>query len=146
MKISSRLSVAIHILALLDLTPIEVPTSAYIAESVNTNPVVIRRILGLLKAVGLVEVKRGSGGAFLLKSSEEITLLDIYKAVGRDADGDLFSRPSEANQTCPIGAHIRSVIDPALDHAQWAMETELMKVSLFDLTQQLDKTIHKESI
>jgi DNA-binding IscR family transcriptional regulator len=141
MKISSRFSVAIHILALLELTPKEVPTSGYIAESVKTNPVVIRRILGMLKAAELVEVKRGSGGAFLIKSAQEITLLDIYKAVGTDQEGDLFSRPAEANYECPVGAHIRSVVDPALEGAQEAMEAELKKVTLLDIVQQLRETI-----
>ena len=47
------------------------------AESVNTNPVVIRKIMSYLKQAGFVYVNRGPGGAGLLKDLHEITLLDV---------------------------------------------------------------------
>ncbi|MEN8905182.1 MAG: Rrf2 family transcriptional regulator [Clostridiales bacterium] len=141
MKISSRFSVAIHILTLLKMTNVKVPTSAYIAGSVNTNPVVIRRILGMLKEANLVEVKRGNGGAYLLRSSDNITLLDIYKAVVVDKDRDLFRKQASPNNLCPVGANILSIVEPALDAVQEAMETELKKVLLADIVQQLSKKI-----
>ncbi|MDA3811152.1 MAG: Rrf2 family transcriptional regulator [Spirochaetaceae bacterium] len=144
MKISGRFSVAIHILTLLKLTRQEVPTSSYIAESVKTNPVVIRRILAMLKKAGLVEVKRGSGGAFLQKSSHEITLLDIYKAVCTDKDGDLFKKQSDPNYDCPVGAHIQSVVKPAMSAAQDALDFELKKVTITDISKQILKEIRKE--
>lgn len=144
MKISVRFSVAIHILTLLKLTQQEIPTSSYIAESVKTNPVVIRRILAMLKKAGLVVVKRGNGGAFLDRSSDDITLLDIYKAVCTDKDGDLFKKQSDPNFDCPIGAHIQSVVEPAMSAAQDAMEFELMKVTLTDISNQMLKEIREE--
>jgi DNA-binding IscR family transcriptional regulator len=145
MQISSRFSVAIHILALLELTKREVPTSSYIAQSVKTNPVVIRRILGMLKVAGLVKVNRGSGGSYLLKSSSDITLLNIYKAVSSDKDVSLFKKQSEPNYNCPVGANILSVIEPAMIAAQEAMEFELTKVTMEDITEQLKKELRKET-
>jgi len=65
MTISSRFSVAIHILSLLEISKDEICTSEYIAGSVNTNPVVIRRIMGMLSKAGLVEVRTGVAGAKL---------------------------------------------------------------------------------
>ncbi len=60
---------------------IHCPPQIMIAESVNTNAVVIRRILGMLKNAGLVDMKRGTGGSYLTKPIEDISLLEVYKAV-----------------------------------------------------------------
>ena len=90
MNISSRFAVAIHILSVLEMNKAGVSTSDYIAESVNTNPVVIRRIVGMLSKAGLVEVKPGVAGAKLAKHPSEITLLDIYHAVHVVQEDSLF--------------------------------------------------------
>ena len=80
--LSSKLSVGIHILTIFALKPGEPLTSEFIACSVNTNPVVIRRLLGSLRAAGIVESKAGVGGGWsLLVDPERITLLDILLAV-----------------------------------------------------------------
>ena len=55
LKISSRFTVAVHILALIKIEKNYALTSNQIAESVNTNPVVIRRLMGKLKKVGFIE-------------------------------------------------------------------------------------------
>ncbi|MGB3569491.1 MAG: Rrf2 family transcriptional regulator, partial [Priestia megaterium] len=49
MKISSRFTVAVHILSLIKVDSSHPSTSEWIASSVNTNPVVIRRVIGMLK-------------------------------------------------------------------------------------------------
>jgi DNA-binding IscR family transcriptional regulator len=66
MKISSRFTVAVHILPLIAMEESTTCTSEWIAGSVNTNPVIIRRVVGKLKKAGLVNVRPGTGGAFLL--------------------------------------------------------------------------------
>ena len=60
MKISSRFSVAIHIISTIEIYQKPTLTSEHIAGSVNTNPVVIRRILGMLKKYGIVDMNRGN--------------------------------------------------------------------------------------
>lgn len=90
MKISSRFSVAIHILSLLHLNKATGITSESLAASVNTNPVVIRRIIGQLKNAQLVANHRGSKGATLIRSLDEIT--------------DAHTPAIIANSTPPIGA------------------------------------------
>ena len=141
MKISSRFSVAIHIISILQLYGDPMPTSEYIAGSVKTNPVVIRRILGMLKQAGIVDMKRGTGGAYLVKSVEDITMLDVYKAVGSVEDGQLFQIHENPNPECPIGANIQDVVNVALISAQDAMEGVLQKITLADITRNLAKKI-----
>lgn len=141
MKISSRFSVAVHILSILSIYANPLPTSDMIAGSVNTNSVVIRRILGMLKNAGLVDIKRGTGGSYLTKHIEEITLLEVYKAVDVVDDGGLFQIHPNPNPNCPIGANIQSVIEVTLFSAQDAMENVLRKVTMLDIVGDINKKI-----
>lgn len=145
MKISSRFSVAVHILSILQLYGDPMPTSEYIAGSVNTNPVVIRRILGMLKQAGIVDMKRGAGGAYLLKKAEDITLLEVYKAVDCVEEGQLFQIHEKPNQECPVGANIQAVIEGTLLKAQEAMEGVLQKGTLADVIYNLTDKIDNHS-
>ena len=110
MKISSRFTVAVHILALLKIEKEYTLTSSQIAESVNTNPVVIRRLMGKLKDAGFIEVSRGNSGVRLLKSLDEITLFDVYKAVEVVEQGHLFQIHEDTNINCTVGANIQIVL------------------------------------
>jgi Rrf2 family protein len=141
MKISSRFSVAVHIISVLQLYGNPMPTSEFIAGSVNTNPVVIRRILGMLKQAGIVDMKRGAGGAYLIKKAEDITLLEVYRAVDSVEAGQLFQVHENPNQHCPIGANIQMAIEGILLNAQEAMEGVLQKVTLADVTKNLSEKI-----
>ncbi|WP_307340522.1 Rrf2 family transcriptional regulator [Caldalkalibacillus uzonensis] len=109
------------------------------AESVNTNPVIIRRIIGQLKKAGLVDVRAGAGGASLRKKLNEITLLDVYKAVEVVESGQLFNFHDHPNPECPIGAHIESVLRTKMLEAQSAMEQKLAGVTLAQLTTELNE-------
>ncbi|WP_028543808.1 Rrf2 family transcriptional regulator [Paenibacillus taiwanensis] len=130
MKISSRFSVAVHILCLLALERNQLLTSDWIAGSVNTNPVVIRRLTGKLKQAGLVQVRPGTGGATLLKEPDQITLLDIYRAVEVVEEGELFHMHEQPNPECFVGANIQSVLEGILVSAQAAMERVLAEIPL----------------
>jgi len=145
MKISSRFSVAIHIISILKLYGDPMPTSEYIAGSVNTNPVVIRRILGMLKQAGIVDMKRGTGGSYLLKEAYDITLLDVYKAVGSVEEGELFQIHDNPNPECPVGANIQEVVNASLISAQEAMEAVLQKITLADITKNLVEKIENQN-
>lgn len=103
MKISSRFSIAVHIVvAIVLLSGTQKMTSDFLASCINVNPVVIRRILGRLKKAGLADVKSGEGGAFLLKEATEITLLDIYRAVETAEDMSLFNSHKQPEPGCPL--------------------------------------------
>lgn len=141
MKISSRFTVAIHVLSLISLNQNIVSTSEWIAESVNTNPVVIRRVMGKLKKAGLIDIRRGLGGATLQRDLEDITLLDVYKAVEVVEDGELFQMHDNPNSNCPVGANIQDVLELILVRAQDAMEAVLKEITMEELVKVLSKKI-----
>lgn len=131
-QISTRFSMAVHILSLIAVCTNEV-TGDFIAGSVNTNPVVIRRIIGMLKKAGLVEVRPGVGGASLLKGPEEITLLDVYRAVNVIEENQLFRVHEDSNVLCQVGRNIQLVLDSELSEAQSAMEQRLVQTTISQL-------------
>ncbi|MBP1934141.1 Rrf2 family transcriptional regulator [Ammoniphilus resinae] len=131
-QISTRFSIAVHILSLIAVS--SNCTGDFIAGSVNTNPVVIRRIMGMLKKAGLLDVRAGVGGAFLLKSPEQITLLDIYRAVNVTKEDQLFRIHDDSNVQCPVGRNIEWVLQSELKEAQSAMEQRLAQTTLSQLT------------
>ena len=133
MSISSRFAVGIHILALIELNKDGVSTSEFIANSVNTNPVVIRKIIGMLKQAQLVHVRPGIAGAELAKKISEITLLDVYKAVQVVSENELFSIHDQPNPQCPVGRNIQEAIGPVLITAQSAMEKVLNQITIEDI-------------
>lgn len=133
MSISSRFSVGIHILTLIGMYKDEALSSENIAGSVNTNPVVIRKIIGMLKNAGLINVKPGIAGAELSKELSEITLLDVYKAVNVVQEKELFSVHEQPNPACYVGRNIQSTIIPIFFKAQHALEAELESVTLKDV-------------
>lgn len=132
-RISTRFSIAVHILSLVSLGAPGC-TSEYIAGSVNTNPVVVRRIMGLLKKAGLVDVRPGVGGAAMRRSPDEITLLDVYHAVESGGGGALFDFHDEPNPACPVGRGIEAALREEMEAAQRAMEARLAQTTVRDVT------------
>jgi DNA-binding IscR family transcriptional regulator len=128
-------------LSLLAITPSAHFTSEWIAGSVGTNPVIIRRVLGQLKKAGFVTVRAGSGGAFLRKGLDEINLLDVYRAVDVVEEGQLFNIHEEPNPQCPVGANIQTVLQLLLSRAQEAMESILRDITMEELVSVLSKEI-----
>ena len=142
MQISSRFTIAVHTIILIETMKNEMKvTSDLIASSVNVNPVVIRRILQQLKAAGIVKVKRGSGGADLAKSPEDITLLDVYNAVESIADGQLFHFHENPNEMCPVGRNIHKIMDERLLEIQKAMEDKMRSMKVSDVMRDASKII-----
>lgn len=142
--VTSRFAVGIHILSLLEINKDGVNTSDFLASSVGTNPVVIRRITGMLHKAGLVEVKPGVAGAKLNKKVSDITLLDVYRAVDAVDEEALFSVHNSPNPACVVGRNIQSSIVPIFSSAQKAMEDQLNAVTIadviYDLSQKEQKT------
>lgn len=133
MRINTRFPVAIHILTAAAFCREKPATSELIAKSVNTNPVVIRRITALLKKAGLVEVRPGIGGIKLTQQPQKITLLAIYNAVKEPEKEELFDLHQEPNASCPIGANIHKALAEPLLTAQKQMEARLEQYTLYDV-------------
>lgn len=83
MKRNSRLSLALHTLGHMASEPTRMRTSADIAAHARTNPVVVRRVLGKLRKAGLLTSEKGhAGGWRLARLPQDITLADVYLALG----------------------------------------------------------------
>lgn len=144
MQISSRFTMAIHMFACIDTFADQKMTSDFMAGSIGTNPVIVRKLLGQLKAAGLVEVARGTGGVTITKALNEITFLDVYKAVECAPDEELFHFHENPNQACPVGRNIHHVLDDKLLQIQKAMEEELSKITLEEVKNDVSLWIAKE--
>ena len=122
MNTSSRFIVAIHLLAVLAIRG--KVKSGDMALSGNTNPVVIRRILGTLREAGLVHSQTGPhGGSTLARPADQITLADVYDAV---EPGQLFhSLYNDPAAACPVGSHIEVCMATVFEEAQAAVHNTL---------------------
>ncbi len=127
---SSKLTVGTHLLTILALYPGQPLTSEQLACSVNTNPVVIRRILGLLRDAGYVDSKHGVGGGWvLLADPARITLLDIFRAVEPQQETFALHR-CEPDQACLVGRNIQKVLTELYHDVQQAMDQHLASSSI----------------
>jgi DNA-binding IscR family transcriptional regulator len=123
---------AVHVLALLAYAQGGRITSAAFAASVNTNPVIIRRLLLALQLAKLVQTGKGAGaGSRLSRSPRRINLAQVYRAV---EGSESFARPSrKPNAACPVGACIRQTLERVFASAQIALERDLEKTTLADV-------------
>ncbi|MBO6138900.1 MAG: Rrf2 family transcriptional regulator [Roseburia faecis] len=144
MQISSRFTMAIHMFACIDTFTDQKMTSDFMAGSIGTNPVIIRKILQQLKAAGLVEVSRGTGGVTITRPLEQITFLDIYKAVECAPEEQLFHFHENPNPMCPVGKNIHRVLDGRLHEVQRAMEEKLAEMTLADVKKDVALCIENE--
>jgi Rrf2 family protein len=129
---SCRFAVAVHVATILALHRDAPATSDWIAGSVNTNPVVVRRILSALAKAGLVASQRGTaGGSSLSRDPETISLADIYQAVDEQNAQALHHQPP--NKNCPVGAHIVPVLTGILSRAEETKLRELSRISIGDV-------------
>ena len=107
-------------------------TSGYIAGSVNRNPVVIRRLLGLLRQAGFVSSKGGAGGGWALSTDpDSLTIAEVRRAVNEGSPFAYHSRPP--NPACPIGRNIQSALGRVYNDAERAMEKELGRTTISQL-------------
>ena len=127
MKRDSRLSGVLHVL--LHMAEQSGPaTSETLAKAMSTNPVVIRRIMAGLREQGYVRSEKGHGGGWTLaRDLAEITLRDIYDALGRP------SLLAMGNRTETPGCLVEQAVNTALDKAFHDAEA-LLLARLGDVT------------
>jgi Rrf2 family protein len=131
-----RFAFAVHVLAVLALEKADCCPSSRLAQTVNTNPVVIRRLLIELQEAGLISTLRGPhGGALLKRKPEKVTLRDIHDAV---VQGNTFgTHPNEPSPHCLVGKKITKVMERIQDRANRALARELEKMTLADVLRDL---------
>ena len=132
MRTSCRFALAVHLLTLLSRKEGRRCTSRSLGASVNTNPVVIRRILQTLQASGLVETQKGAGaGSKLARCPTQITLAQVYRAV--ETEEPFLFPLREPPSDCPVGQRIKTVLKTVFASVEQALEAELNKTTLADL-------------
>ncbi len=124
---------AVHVLSVLCVHPEAAISSETLAHSVNTNAVVIRRLLSDLAKSGLIETQRGpGGGSRLARAASEISLLEIHRAVAGEI-GSFGEHPNTPAQCCPVGHEIKRVLEDVRLRAAKAVEIEYSNLSLADV-------------
>lgn len=136
MRASTDFTKAIQICLFLNIKEGEFKSSTQLAQSVDTNPVVVRRLLAKLKKHDIVDSIAGAQGGFLLaKAPEDISLWNIYKAVQEE---ELFIR-HKTNEDCDISCNLELLVKDTFNEAELAMRPALEHSNIanlsFDLTE-----------
>ncbi len=135
MRESSQFTIMVHVLTLLGKVNGPV-SSKFIAGSVNTNPVVIRQIVGRLRDAALVETLSGSaGGSVLSRSPEQITLNEVYQLTKKETFFGLH--PNEPSPYCPVGRNIQAVLTGVFEQMDQLVEAALTDITLADVIAQV---------
>lgn len=148
MRISVKCSSAIHVLLMIAVLPASYKiTSEFLASSVGSNPVEIRKLLSSLKKAGIIDVTRGPGGAKLKKSPEDITLLDIYNAVDSASLDELIGVHSHPAPQCPFGKNISNLLEKPYAEISEAVREKMSAITLAQLLMQfleMEPTIYEQ--
>ncbi len=142
MPTSSRFAIAVHMMTLMAHSDEECIKSEDIARSVNTNAVVIRRLICAMSESGLLLSQTGPcGGSKLSRRPKEITMLEIYRAVEGGAPFSLHRQ--KPNHRCFVGKNIEIVLQEIQTQMDGAMEDVLGKITLEKVLQAVDPKASK---
>ena len=146
MQIGSKFTIGVHIITAIDyFKEMDRVNSEFLAGSIGVNPVIVRNVISQLREAGILQTQRGSSGAALAKRLDEITLYDIYKAVGSvDEEEGLFHFHEQPSPDCPVGRNIHSVLDYHLTDAQRALEEKLRQTTLADIAKDTKQAVQNE--
>lgn len=128
MRSDTRLSRVLHVLIHLTCDPKNY-TSQQLAEMLDTNAVLVRRTMAGLRDAGYVRSEKGhNGGWSLCCAPEQVTLLDIYKALDIN---NLYSLGiNMGNQHCLIEKAVNDELDSVLKEAQLLLMKKLDSITL----------------
>jgi DNA-binding IscR family transcriptional regulator len=137
MAANSLLAGAVQILCVIAWRGDKGANAELLAKSLNSNPVVVRRILKALESQGLVAIRPGRyGGVELLRSPAEITLEDVYKAV--EPDGTLFALRERGNSRCPVNNTMVRSLPTLFDAANVAVDNVLRRTRIANLVEKIN--------
>jgi Rrf2 family protein len=131
MNRDSRLSGVLHVL--LHMAQIDGPvTSETLARAMDTNPVVVRRVMAGLRDAGYVRSEKGHGGGWrLVADLASITLLDIYRALGNPSLLAIGHRSD--NPDCAVERAVNAVLEESFEAAEALLLARFGEVSLAEL-------------
>ncbi len=145
MQITSRFTIAAHIITCIDIfRNSETVTSAFLAGSIGANPVIVRTVMGQLKDAGIILSSKGKSGMDLGRPLEEITFLDIYKAVECVSGEGLFHFHEHPNMACPVGRNIHAILDGKLAEVETALEEKLGQKTMAEVVRDARIEIAKQ--
>ena len=134
MQITSKLTMAAHMVCAIDYFCGTRPvTSTFLAGSIGTSPVMVRTIMGMLKQAGIINSSKGKTGITLARPLEQITLLDLWRAVDQSDADSLFHFHESPCPQCPVGGNIHAALDGRLEAAQQALEDQLQRTTMADV-------------
>lgn len=114
-------------------------TSTFLAGSIGTSPVMVRTIMSMLKQAGIIQSSKGKSGITLARPLEQITLLDLWRAVDQSDAESLFHFHENPCPQCPVGGNIHAALDDRLQAAQQALEDQLQRTTLADIEKDIRK-------
>jgi Rrf2 family protein len=136
--VNQQFTFAVHIMTALAFSPGEVIGSQTLAASVNTNPVVVRRLLMALRRARLIETVTGKyGGAVLRKKSREISLVDIYDAVEPRPVIPVNER--RVFRRCHVSCNMKSIMSGVAETTEQAVRKHLRGISLAQLVRKVHR-------
>lgn len=132
MRRDSRLSGVLHVL--LHMAERDGPTTSdMLARAMDTNPVVIRRVMAGLRDRGYVQSEKGHGGGWTIACDlGAVTLRDIYEALGRPellAMGNRTDAPG-----CLIEQAVNAALGETFDEAEALLLSRFGQISLAALS------------
>ena len=131
MKYSTKLSDTVHVMVLIAINKEKSLSSASIAESVHTNPGFVRQLMLKLKKAGLMTSVAGHARPSLSKPADQITLLDIYKAV--EGEKPLLHLDTHTNPDCGVGINIQLSLQEFYNEIQKNAEEKMNTITLQDI-------------
>ena len=135
--VNQQFATAVHVLTALACKK-SLMSSDDLATSVNTNPVVIRRLLSQLTKSKLVATTRGkSGGVKLAKEPTQITLKDIYLAVSPTES--IAPRTKSPHKDCAVSCAMHNIMSGIADGTQRVTLKYLETQKLSDLSKKVLK-------
>jgi DNA-binding IscR family transcriptional regulator len=136
----SRLSGVLHVLLHMAQHPDRVFTSEEMARSMDTNPVVIRRIMAGLRDRGYLHSEKGHGGGWMLSCKlDEVTLRDLHTALGAPALLAIGNRTESPG--CVVEQAVNGALGPAFDAAEAFLLQKLGDVTLAALAADVRRRI-----
>ena len=137
MRYDTRLSDVLHVV--LHMAQQEGPlTSEALAGAMKTNPVVVRRTLAGLRDQGYVRSEKGHGGGWVLaRKLSDITLLDIYQALGAPALFALGHR--SVSPGCLVEKAVNKALGGTFDEAQALLLSRFSRITLAQLADDFRK-------
>ena len=146
MQITNKFTIGVHIICAVEyFRKDREVTSSLLSLSTGANPVTVRTVISELREAGLLDISQGKTGIGLKKDIKDISMLDVFNAVGGlDKDG-LFHFHDNPNIDCPVGKNIHKAMDDKLMKIQDSMNSQMENIKIGDVYDDIINEINTEA-